>query len=199
MALSIQTRPSDFKAVHQPISYVLASTLWPTNSVDTTRTVITFSNDGGYTKLTLSGDLKTGVQELEYVTLTVDGVEGIYQIYQAFSDSIITIDLPYDGGTVFGNCIYYYPNYYASVKIYAGLRAGHTFNANKPTALLTTIKAVPDSNNLITININEILKSNIGILDGWYNDYIAQYPNDLSQFTCLVVRMYLLLSGWLRL
>lgn len=181
MALSITTRPSGFNAVHLPIMYKLASTKWPTNSVDTARTVNTFSNDNGYTKLTLSGDLKTGVNELEFVKLTVNGTAGIYQIYTTFSDSVITIDLEYDGGTTFGTCQYYYSNYYASINVYSGLRAGHAFNSLKPNTLITTIKAVPDSSNNIYINISEIIKSDIEVIS---ND-ISQtsMPNDVDSFT----------------
>lgn len=181
MALSITTRPAGFNAVHLPIMYKLTSTAWPTNTVDTARTVNTFTNDNGYTKLTLSGDVQTGLQDLEWVKVTVNGVAGIYQIYQVFSDSQITIDLEYDGGTTFGTCQFYYANYAASIRVYAGLRSGHAYNASKPMTLLTTIKAVPDSSGIIQININEILKSNISILA---NDLsLASMPNDIEAFT----------------
>jgi hypothetical protein len=123
--------------------------------------------------------VRASLQELEWVKVTVNGVAGIYQIYQVFSTSQITIDLEYDGGTTFGTCQYYYSNYCASIKVYAGLRAGHALVAGKPTALLTTIKAVPDSSNIIQINIGEILKSDIGILDNAFT-----YPNNnIEQFT----------------
>ncbi len=181
MALTVTTRPSGFNAVHLPIVYKLTSDKWPTNSVDTTRTVNTFTNDNGYAKLTLSGTLKTSLQELEFVKLTVNGTSGIYQIYQVFSDSQITIDLEYDGGTTFGNCQYYYSNYYVSVKVYAGLRGAHALNASKPYALITTINAVPDSSNIATINVNEILKNDIEVLTN--NIDGATLPNDIESFT----------------
>jgi hypothetical protein len=182
MALSITTRPSGFNAVHLPIMYKLTSTLWPTNSVDTVRTVSSFADDNGYAKLTLSGDLKTGVQTLEWVKVTVNGEEGVYQIYNVFSDSIVTIDLEYVGTLTFGNVQYYYSNYFASVKIYAGLRASHVLNGDKPNLLQTTIKGVPDSNGVITLNINEILKSDIGILENDFTE-LTTLPQDLEQFT----------------
>lgn len=181
MALSVNTRPSGWNAVHLPIIYKLASTSWPTNTVDTARTVLTFTNDNGYTKLTLSGSIKSGVQELEFVKLTVNGTASVYQIYQVFSESQITIDLEYDGGNTFGTCQYYYNNYHAVIRVYAGLRAGHIYNSTKPTALLTTIKAVPDSTGIATVNINEILKSDIDVLGNDLSQ--ASLPNDINAFT----------------
>jgi len=161
--------------------YKLTSTAWPTNSIDTARTVNTFSNDNGYTKLTLSGAVQTGISVLEWVKVTVNGVSGVYQIYQVFSDSQITIDLEYDGGTTFGTCQYYYANYFASVRVYGGLRSGHAYDGTKPMTLLTTINAVPDASNIVTLNINEILKSDIDILG---NDLTqASMPNDIESFT----------------
>ena len=181
MALSVNTRPSGWNAVHLPIIYKLASTSWPTNTVDTARTVLTFTNDNGYTKLTLSGSIKSGVQELEFVKLTVNGTASVYQIYHVFSESQITIDLEYNGGNTFGTCQYYYNNYHAVIRVYAGLRAGHIYDSTKPTALLTTIKAVPDSTGIATVNINEILKSDIDVLGNDLSQ--ASLPNDIKAFT----------------
>lgn len=181
MALTVTTRPSSFNAVHLPIMYKLTSDKWPTNTADTARTVNTFVNDNGYTKLTLSGALKSGVQELEFIKLTVNGISSVYQIYWAFSDSVVTIDLEHDGGNVFGSAQYYYSNYYASIKVYAGLRGGHALTVSKPYRLLTTIKAVPDSANIVQFNINEILKDDIEILS---NDLsLSTLPNDIDAFT----------------
>jgi len=177
MAITVTTRPSGFNAVHLPIMYKLTSDKWPVNSVDTVRTVNTFVNDNGYTKLTLSGDVQTGVQVLEWVKITVNGEEDVYQIYNVYSDSQITIDLLYDGGNTFGNCQYYYANYFVSVNVYAGLRSGHALTLTKPFRLISTISGLPNSSNIVPININEILKSDIGILENNIDD------NDTESFT----------------
>ena len=179
MGLTVTTRPSGFNAVHLPIIYKLTSDKFPTNSVDTVRTVNTFTNDNGYTRLTLSGTLKTGLQELEFVKLTVNGVSGIYQIYQVFSDSQINIDLEYNGGTTFGSCQYYYANYFVKVRVYAGLRSGHALVSSKPYTLITEVPVVPDSSNVATVNINEILKSDITI----FGNNINGLDNDIDSFT----------------
>jgi hypothetical protein len=177
--LTLNSAPTGFNCVHLPIVYEYSSNLFPTNSADTVRTVSSFSDDNGYCRLTLSGDIKaTGsANELEFVKVVVDGVADVYQIYNYYSDTDITIDLGYNAGFVFGNVQYYYSNYHGRFKIYAGLRTGHTYNSSKPTRLITEVRAVPDSSGVIKLNINEILKSDIGILTEGTNE------NDITQFT----------------
>ena len=179
--MTLTQRPSGFNAVHLPIIYKFTNTKWPVNTFDTVRTVSSFTNDSGYCKLALSGDIKASgtANELEYVKIEVDGVEEIAQIYNYYSDTSITIDVSYDAGITFGNVQYYYANYHNRFKIYAGLRSGHTLVANKPYQLLTEIKAVPDSTGETIININEILKSDISILT---NDTLY-IQNDITSFT----------------
>ena len=53
--------------------------------------------------------------------------------------------------------------------------------AYKPYALITTINAVPDSSNIATINVNEILKNDIEVLTN--NIDGATLPNDIESFT----------------
>jgi hypothetical protein len=179
MALTLDTRPSGYNCVHLPIVYEFSSTAFPTNSVDTSRTVSSFTNDNGYCKLALSGDIKASgsANELEFVKVVYSGGTEIFQIITWYSDTSITIDLEYNASLTFTSVQYYYSNYHARFKIYAGLRSGHTLNAQKPYRLLTTIKAVPDSANDIVINIAEILKSDISVLS------IDTDGNDISQFT----------------
>jgi hypothetical protein len=183
MSLSITSRPTNFNCVHLPILYELSTTNFPTNSVDTSRTC-TFTNDNGYCRLALSGDIKaTGsANELEYVKVVYSGGTEIFQIITWYSDTDITIDLEYDAGLTFTSVQYYYANYHGVFKVYAGLRPGHTYDSQKPYRLLTTVKAVPDSQNKIRLNVSEIIKSDIDILidlkDGIENDL-----NNSSQFT----------------
>jgi len=171
-----------WNSVHLPIVYKLSSDLWPVNSVDTVRTVSTSANAFGYTRLTLSGDIKaTGsANELDFVKLTVNGTEGIYQILQWTSDTNIVVDLTFVGSNTYGNIQFYYNNYHVRVKIYAGLKSNHRWAAQKPYVYITELKEVPDSDNLVMININEYLKSQINILS---NDLLlATLPNDINSF-----------------
>lgn len=184
--MTLTQRPTGFNSVHLPVIYKFTSSKWPVNSTDTIRTA-TQSNDSGYTKLSLSGDIKaTGsANELEYVKVEVNGVENIYQIFTWYSDTLITIDLEYDAGNSIGDVQYYYSNYHLRIKIYAGLRSGHYANSDiynplKPYEELTEIKAVPDATGEVKININEILKSQIEIMS---NDLtLSTLPNDINSF-----------------
>lgn len=171
-----------WSAVHLPIVYKITSDLWPVNSVDTVRTVTSSSNSFGYTKLVLSGDIKaTGsANELDFVKISVNGIEGIYQIIQWISDTNFVIDLTFVGTNTYGNIQFYYQNYHARIKIYAGLTAAHTWAAQKPYQYITELKEVPDSDNLVMVNIAEYLKSQIKILT---NDLLlSTLPNDIDSF-----------------
>lgn len=177
---TVFARPTGWNSVHLPIIYTLSNIKFPSNTEDTPRAVSSPTNDGGYTKITLAGDIKTNgsTNELEFVTLSVNSVTSVYQILTYYSETEITIDLPYDGSNTFGNCLYYYSNYHQKVRIYAGLRLGHTLNTTKPYTLLAEIKAVPGSDNKTKINISEILKSKMDILGTGAN----YTQNDLDSF-----------------
>lgn len=172
-----------WSCVHLPIVYKLSSSLWPTNSADTIRTVSSISNDGGYVNLNLSGDIKaTGsAAELEFVQVFGQNA-GIYQIINWISDSDITIDFPYSAGVSFSASTvqYYYKDYHARIRIYAGINSSHTWGAQKPYELITTIKAVPDSNGIITINIADFVKAKIEIDKN--NPILDTLPNDINSW-----------------
>lgn len=191
-----------WSCVHLPIVYKLLSDAWPTNGLDTARTITTFSNYNGYTYIVASGDIKTTgtASALEQVILSGTSVDGVYQITNWFSDTNFVIDLPYSAGNVLssGTVEYYYYNYHAKIKVYGGISAGHTWQAQKPYELLATIKAVPDSSGIITVNINDILKDKISVLnnntlldtlpnniDAWCNFYIthAESYDDSNMYT----------------
>lgn len=171
-----------WNAVHLPIIYKFTSNLWPTNSVDTVRTVTSAVSSTGYTKLTISGAIKaTGsAAELDFVKFTVNSVEGIYQIIQYISSTQFVIDLIFTGTNVYGNIQFYYNNYHGRFKIYAGLPPTHIWAAQKPYLYMAEIKEVPDATGLIVLNINEYIKSQIDILS---NDLLlGTLPNDINSF-----------------
>lgn len=178
---SVDVAGHPWNALHLPIVYKLLSTLWPTNSVDTARTVSSYTNDVGYVKLTLSGDIKSDVTELEFVKVTfTGGTTAIYQILTWYSNSIVTISLPYTGGITFTSVQYYYVDYHARIRIYGGLVSSHYYGAQKPYELIAELKAVPDSTGVITVNINELLKKKVDILR---NDLLkGTLQNNLDAF-----------------
>lgn len=178
---SVNNAGHGWNAVHLPMVYKLSSTLWPTNSVDTARTVSSYANDNGYVKLTCSGVLNADISELEFVKVTfTGGTTGIYQVLSWYSTSIVTINLAYEGGLTFVSVQYYYNNYHARIRVYAGLSSSHYFGSQKPYTLVTEQKVIPDSNGICELNINEFLKEQIEILT---NDLLkGTLQNNLDAF-----------------
>lgn len=172
-----------WSCVHLPIVYKLSSSLWPTNSADTIRIVSSISNDAGYVNLNLSGDIKaTGsAAELEFVQVFGQNA-GIYQIINWVSDSDITIDMAYSAGVSFAASTvqYYYNNYHARIKVYAGLNSSHYWASQKPYEEILEIKAVPDANGIIKINISEYLKNKIEVDKN--DTTLDTLPNDINSF-----------------
>ena len=188
--------------------YKFKSDTWPINGVDTSRTITTFTNWNGYTYLVLSGDIKSSgnASTLENVILSgVTGVNGttitgVYRIIQWFSDTNVVIDLAYNAGHVLsgGTCQYYYLNYHAKVKIYAGLTGTHYWASVKPYTLLSTERVTFDSTGVGQLNVADIVKSQIEVfsnnlqkdtlpnnLDAWCRIYIsvAESYDDSDMYT----------------
>lgn len=171
-----------WNAAHLPIIYKLKSDSWPINGVDTARTITTFSNWNGYTALVLSGDIKTTgtASTLENVILSGTSVDGVYKIMQWSSDTAIVIDLLYSAANVLssGTCQYYYLNYHAKVKVYAGIDSSHYWTASKPYELIDTVKLVPNASGVMTLNVSEQALAKLEIFK---NDLQQdQLPNDID-------------------
>lgn len=169
-----------WNCVHLPIVYKLQSTLWPTNSVDSILTVSSYANDGGYVKLTLSGTITATVTELEFLKVTYGGSSYIYQILTWYSNSVVTINLAYLGGYGFTAVQYYYNNYHAKIRIYAGLPSTHYFGSVKPYSLITEQRVIPDVNGICTLNIATFIKQAIAVLTNDLNKGTLQ--NNLDAF-----------------
>jgi hypothetical protein len=161
-----------WSAIHNPIVYKLLSTRFPTNGIDTSRTITNIQNNNGYAKLTLSGSLGT-FTELAFVS--IDGE--VYQIIDKHSTSVITIDLAYSGSLSLSTAILYYPNYAVSVRVYAGLNSIHPWADKKPYELAATLKIIPDVNNKVTFSISQILNSYVELKN---NLLLGTLPNNLD-------------------
>lgn len=180
-----------WNSVHLPMVYKLKSTIWPINGVDTARTITTFSNYNGYTYLVASGDIKsTGTAStLESVVLSGTSVDGVYKILFWLSDTNFVINLAYSAGNVLsgGTVQYYYLNYHARVKVYAGLTGTHYWAAVKPYTLIAELKLIPNSSGIIEFNVADLAKDQIEIFK---NDIQKDtLPNNLDAF-CRVYISY---------
>lgn len=184
----VSVKDHGWNCVHLPMIYKLKSDLWPINGVDTSRTITTFTNWNGYTYLVLSGDIKSSgtASTLESVVLSgVTGVggadiTGVYRIIQWFSETNIVIDLLYDAGNVIsgGTCQYYYLNYHARVKVYAGLDSSHYWQSYKPYEEIAEVRVTFDSAGVANLNVGDYVKSKI---ESFGNDLtLDTLPNNLD-------------------
>lgn len=176
-----------WNSVHLPIIYKLSSTLWPTNTADTARSVSSFSSDGGFVRLNVSGDIKASgqAQELEWVYILDSNnlVTGIYKIINYVSDTAFTIDLAYAStyDFSFSTVQYYYMNYTAKIRVYGGISTTFTtWGTQKPLALICEIDQTPNTSGIITLVINEYLKQKIGVLTN--NLTLDTLPNNIDAF-----------------
>lgn len=180
-----QTNPHVWSSIFLPIVYKISNDLWPVNSVDTAQTVSSFSDDNGYTNLNLSGDLKTGLNALEYVKIenAVDeDLNGVWQIVEVISNSDVTISLPYAAGNSFTGATvqYYYNNYQVKVKVYGGLNALHPWQHKKPYQEVAELSLTPDENNIVMFSIADYIKGKVAVKN---NPIIGSFPLNLDAFT----------------
>ena len=178
-----------WNCVHLPIVYKLKSDIWPINGVDTARTITTFSNWNGYTYLVLSGDVKSSgtAANMEQVVLSGTSIDGVYKIIQWFSDTNFVIDLQYSGSNVLsgGTCQFYYLNYHARVKVYAGLAGTHYWTGQKPYELIAEERLIPDSSGVMVLNVADYAKKQIQVLKN--NLSQDTLPNDLDAWTRIYI------------
>lgn len=175
-----------WQCVHLPIVYELSNTRWPTNSVDTARTITSISDDNGYLNLNLSGSLAGGgsFEDLAFVKISNcpdSDFDGVYQIIDKLSAADVTINLAYSSVTASGivgaTINIEYSSYNFVVRVYAGINSAHTWADQKPYELAATLEIIPDSDNKAKFSINEILK---GYIETKNNLLLATLPNNLD-------------------
>lgn len=176
---------NNWNCVHLPMVYIMTSDRWPINTVDTARTVSSFSNSNGYTQILLSGDLKASGSASALEQVKISGtplLDGVYRILTWNSDINVVIDLTYSASNIFtgGTVQYYYGNYHARIRVYAGLPVGHYWRDQKPYELVAEFSQQPDASGFVRFNINEFLKKQIGILEN--NLLLDTLPNNLDAF-----------------
>lgn len=173
-----------WSCVHLPITYKLTNDKWPTNSVDTVRTISTITNNNGFCKLTVSGNIRTASppDDLDFIEIQTGTLVGIYQILELISNTVFTIKLVYSTSNAANlsgqNIQYYYNNYAVRVKVWAGV---NSWASLKPYTNIVELELTPDTDNLVTVNINEYLKEKIKVISN--NLQLATLPNDIDSFT----------------
>jgi hypothetical protein len=181
-----QTQSHDWSSIFLPIVYKATNDRWPTNTVDTARTISSTADDNGFTEMTLSGAIKSGdVNALEFVIIedaADDDLNGIWQIVEVITSSNIVLNLPYSSGNSFAGATihYYYNNYQVRVKIFAGLDASHPWTNKKPYHEVAELSLTPDENGEVMFSVSDYIKSNVTVRN---NLTLYSLPLNLDFFT----------------
>lgn len=180
-----QTQDHTWNSIFLPIIYKLSNNRWPVNSVDTERTVSSFSDDNGFTSLILSGVLKADFEALEFVKIagaSDDDLNGVFQIVEKINTSEIVINLPYAAGNSFTGATvqYYYNNYQVKVKVYAGLPTSHPWQPKKPYVEVAELSFTPDDDGIVMFSIADYIKEKVAIKN---NLLLYSLPLNLDAFT----------------
>lgn len=179
-----QTQPHDWSSIFLPIVYKLTTDKWPTNNLNTSRTVSSATDDNGFTNLVLSGALIGSINALEFVKISggADEINGVWQVVEVINTSNVVISLPYDSANSFSGVTvqYYYNNYQAKVKIYAGLPADHPWQAKKPYTEVAELSLTPDENNEVMFSISDYISSDVKVRN---NLTLYSLPLNLDAFT----------------
>lgn len=174
-----------FQCVHLPIVYELYSDIFPINTIEESYTnrIVSFATDSnGYTAIQASTNF-IGISTLDYIELIGTGdLAGIYQVIELVDPDEIIINLAYDAANDFSGYEIrkYYNNYFVTVNVYGGLDVAHRWYDEKPSALLATLKFIPDSDGKIKFSISEILKGDIETRNNLTLDTL---PNNLDFYT----------------
>lgn len=175
-----------FSCVHLPIVYKISNNRYPTNSVDTTRTITGLSNSSNFAQIALSGSLGT-FEDLAFVKISNapnSDLNGIYQVIDKLSTSSVILNVAYStftNATIIGASIQlYYGNYNVVVRVYAGLNSSHDWTAEKPYELAATLELIPDEDNMVSFSVNDILKAYVKTEN---NLLLATLPNNIDAYT----------------
>lgn len=175
-----------WSCVHLPITYKVSNNRYPTNSIDTARTISTLTNSNGFAQFGLSGALGT-FEDLSFVKISNapnSDLNGVYQIIDKISTASVILNIEYNsinGASILGATIQlYYGNYNVVVQVYAGINASHNWALQKPYELAATLELIPDENNEVLFSINDILKAYVKTEN---NLLLGTMPNNIDMWT----------------
>lgn len=180
-----------WSCVHLPITYRISNNRYPTNSVDTARTVSTLANNNGFVQLGLSGSLGT-FEDLSFVKISGSSnsnINGVWQILDKLSSSSVILNIPFSSvtaATIIGATVQlYYGNYNTVVEVYAGINASHQWASVKPYELVATLYLTPDSNNEVFFSIADLLKDYVKTEN---NLLLGTLPNNTDFWTNFYIK-----------
>jgi hypothetical protein len=184
-----QTAEHDWNSAFLPIVYKCSNNRWPVNSFDAVRTISSFADDNGYTRVVTSANLKLSAAALEFVIISGSSdsdLNGVWQMVEVVGSLNYTLDLPYNASNdlVGANIQYYYNNYQVRVKIYAGLPTSHPWESKKPYEEVGELSLTPDENGVVMFSVADYIKNKLAIKN---NTTIFSYPLNLDAFTAFYI------------
>ena len=177
---------STWVASDLPIIYGIDNDKWPVNNTDQTDSFNAVTDDNGYARLAIPSPNETySVGNYIKITgATLSGHNGVWRIRAVYSSTDITVEAPFLG-TDSGTLQKYYKNYHNVVKVYTGIRDGHTHASSRPMELRGTLRVRPDENNVSNVNISSLVRSDLAPIDNNFCEleFTDGWANDFNQFT----------------
>lgn len=177
---------SNWVASDLPIKYALTNDKWPINNTDMEDSFTSVADDNGYSRITLSSTYESYAKG-SYITISdssVAALNGVWRIRTVYSSTDITIEAPYVA-TATGYIQRYYNNYHIVVRVYTGIRSGHTYESKRPMALRGTIQIRPEADNTARANIQSFVRKDLAPIDNHFCelDFEDGSANDWNQWT----------------
>lgn len=145
-----------------PVQYNIQNDKFPTNSFDTIFSVTQINDNGGLAQIqtAIASPLSVG----QYVKLTgftnTSYLDKVAIIHSVDSVNTFTISISFNGNDT-GNVQRFYNNYATEVRIYAGIDSAHPLTAEDPIELVSTIKQIPESDNITRLDVSQIVKTKL--------------------------------------
>ena len=148
-----------------PVQYKIESDKFPLNQFDSLDIIDLIQDNDGFAQVQVSSSYED-YEVPEWIRIQDCDVEfynGIWQIKSIYND-LITLDLPFVSNASEGTFQRYYYNYFVEVRVYCGFPAGHYFESENPTKLVTTLHIQPSPDNIAYIDISEAIRSEFPII-----------------------------------
>lgn len=177
---------SNWVASDLPIIYGINNDKWPVNSTDQTDAFNAVSDDNGYARLAIPSpnESYSAGAYIKITGATQAGHNGVWRIRTVYSGTDMTVEAPYLG-TDSGTLQKYYNNYHNVVRVYTGIRNGHTHANERPMELRGTLRVRPDQNNTCNANISSLVRADLAPIDNNFCEltFTNGWANDFNQFT----------------
>lgn len=184
----VNTSTHNVNCIHLPIVYKFSNQLFPTNTLSTGSSILSFTNLSTYTQLSTASGITGLTMALQFVKITGAAslnCNGIFQVLTFTNSSTFSVNIPYNASNSFSGAFIntVYNNYKINVNVWAGLNPSSPAVVKNAYQKICTVSVVPDMNNICSVNINEFLKSDLNILENnLINDYLPLNTDSYDNF-----------------